>query len=199
VLVGPNEDLIDNMDHGTSSILPNPNRRGNWTDFHDASSAPMFPVPNSTFTMTYTGDVCRQYAAYVYGGPFSISGANFGFGLGAPYDASAYKGFSFWAKMDGGTGPYLRVAFPDKDTDPTAGICSANATVPSQQCWDHFGGRVTLSTVWTKYVILFSGLTQDGWGYHAAAFDPTTLFSVTFEIPANAIFGIWVDDVAFTY
>ncbi|MGC9983890.1 MAG: hypothetical protein ABSF35_09680 [Polyangia bacterium] len=197
VLVLPNEDLIDDMDDGNAIIPFVHGRAGAWSDSHDATpGVSMFPDPNGVFTMTNTGDPCRKYAAYVYGGPFVYSGADFGFGLGAPYDASAYSGFSFWAKVDAGTSPYLNVAFPDKDTDPGAFICQTSGT---ELCWDHFSHGVTLSSDWTKYTIPFTSLTQAGWGHLAAAFDPSTLFGVTFEISANATFGIWVDDVAFVY
>ena len=197
VLVLPNEDLIDDMDDGNAIIPFVHGRAGAWSDSHDTTpGVSMFPDPNGVFTMTNTGDSCHKYAAYVYGGPFVYSGADFSFGLGAPYDASAYSGFSFWAKVDAGTSPYLNVAFPDKDTDPGAFICQTSG---AQLCWDHFSHGVTLSTVWTKYTIPFKSLTQAGWGHLAAAFDPSTLFGVTFEIAANATFGIWVDDVAFVY
>jgi hypothetical protein len=155
----------------------------------------MFPDPATPFLMTQTGDKCRNWAVYVYGGQYSIYGTGFGFGLGSPYNASAYTGFSFWAKVDPSTTRVVRVAFPDKYTDPDGGICDPT-TSGSTQCWDHYGKRLTLSLVWTKFTIPFSDLRQGGWGY-TAPFDKGSLYGVQFQIPVNAIFGVWVDDVAF--
>jgi hypothetical protein len=179
-------------------FIPQVNGRvGAWLDSDDNTpGSTMFPDPMAPFAMTWTGDSCRQYAAYVYGGPFVDSGADFWFGLGSPYNASAYQGITFWAKIDSGTWSGLRVAFPDKDTDPDGGICRPNVAGPTQ-CYDHYGSRLTLTTDWKKYEVDFTSLSQDGWGLAARAFDPTTVYQVVFQIPVNANFGIWIDDVAF--
>jgi hypothetical protein len=57
---------------------------------------------------------------------------------------------------------------------------------------------VTLTTTWTKYTVSFSQLLQQGWGHAGTAFDPASIYEVQFQIPVNATFGIWIDDVAFT-
>jgi hypothetical protein len=123
-------------------------------------------------------------------------GPVFSFGLGSPYNASAYTGISFWAKIDSGTSPGLRVAFPDKDTQPEGALCQAGVPGPNF-CYDHYGKRLTLTTEWTKYPIYFDEVKQEGWGRQGAAFDPATLYQVQFQISVNAKFGIWIDDVAF--
>ncbi|MGA9653204.1 MAG: hypothetical protein WBV96_04765, partial [Polyangia bacterium] len=192
------EELIDNMNDGSRYIPQINGRAGAWSDSDDSTpGSSMFPDPAGPFTMTWTGDPCRQYAAYVYGGPFVDWGADFWFGLGSPYNASAYTGIDFWAKIDAGTTSVLRVAFPDKDTDPDGGLCQTNVTGPTQ-CYDHYGARITLTTTWTKYTVPFSSLSQDGWGRPGLAFDPSTLYEVLFQIPVDARFGVWIDDVAFT-
>jgi hypothetical protein len=196
-----NEELIDDMNDGDRFIPQVNGRAGAWKDSDDGTlGSTMFPNPAGLFTMTDTGDACRKYAAYVYGGPFVDSGATFGFGIGSPYNASAYTGISFWAKIDNGTSPGLRVAFPDKDTQPDGGLCQAGVSGPTQ-CWDHYGYHMPLpglTTQWTRYTIAFSSLTQDGWGRLGAAFDPSTIYEVQFQIPVDGRFGIWVDTVAFT-
>jgi hypothetical protein len=161
----------------------------------------MAPDPAAAFFVTNTGDTCRKFAVYVHG-QTSVdpgAGANFGFSLGSPYDASSYSGLSFWAKIDVGTNPPVRVAFPDADTDPRGAVCQTGSTDPNLGCWSHFGLRMTLTSTWTKYTVPFASLTQDPWGYQAAAFKPSTLFSVMFQISENDSFGIWVDSVAFTH
>jgi hypothetical protein len=193
-----NEELIDNLDDGDRFIPRVNGRVGSWSTMSDGTpGGVMSPQPGTPFGPTPTGDPCRSYAAYVKGYGFTDGGATFGFGLGAPYDASKYDGISFWARIDQGASPGLRVAFPDKDTHPDGGICQAGTT-GATQCYDHFGMRITLTTTWTKFTIRFEGLTQDGWGLRATAFDPASLFEVLFEISKNATFGIWIDDVAFT-
>ena len=195
--LAPMEDLIDDMNDGDRFIPQVHGRAGAWSDSDDSTpGSTIFPDPVRSFTMTWTGDSCRQYAAYVYGGPFVIWGADFWFGLGSPYNAQTYGGISFWAKIDGGTSSVLRVAFPDKDTQPDGGLCQTNVTGPTQ-CFDHYGTRITLTTTWQKYTIPFYLLTQDGWGRQGGAFDPSTLYEVLFQIPVNAKFGVWIDDVAF--
>jgi len=183
-------------------VIPTVNgRRGAWSDSLSGTGASIItPAPSGAFYVTDTGDICRTYAVYVYGQTAidTNSGATFGFSLGSPYNASAYSGLSFWAKINAGTNPPIRVAFPDADTDPRGAVCQTSTTDQNLMCWSHFGYRLSLTTTWTKYTIPFTLLTQDAWGYQAAAFNPATLFSIAFQIPENDTFGIWVDSIAFT-
>jgi hypothetical protein len=195
--LAPNEEMIDDMNDGDRFIPQVNGRAGAWKDEGDAtSSSTMFPDPAGLFTMTNTGDPCRKYAAYVYGGPFVDGNPVFYFGIGGPYDASKYDGISFWAKIDSGSSSGLRVAFPDKDTQPDGGLCQGS--VPGNQCWDHYGYRILtgLTTQWTKYTVSFNSLTQNGWGRAGAGFDRSTIYEVQFQLPSNAKFGVWIDDVA---
>ena len=196
----PTEDLIDDLDDGNAAIPEVNGRRGSWSDqLIDTNGATLVPDPAGPFFVTDTGDICRKYAVFVKG-MTSIdpgSGANFGFSLGS-YNASAYTGLSFWARIEAGTDPPVRVAFPDGDTDPRGAICSTSTSDPTLTCWSHFGRRLTLTSTWTKYTIPFSSLTQDPWGYQAPTFNPSVLYSVTFTIGDTATFAIWIDNVAFT-
>ena len=190
-----NEEMIDDMNDGDRFIPQVHGRAGAWDDADDGTpGSTMFPDPNKPFTMTDTGDVCRKYAAYVYGGPFVDGPPSFWFGIGGPYDASAFDGISFWAKIDSGTSTGLRVDFPDKDTMPDGALCSE--TDSSNLCWNHYGKRLNLTTTWTKYSVDFSSLTQDGWGRKGTSFDRSTIYRVEFQLPENAKFGVWIDDVS---
>jgi hypothetical protein len=185
------------MNDGNRFIPSNSGRAGAWKDSHDDTpGSTMFPDPVGPFTMTKTDDPCRQYVAYVYGGPFVVYGASVWFGLGSPYDASKYKGFTFWAKIDGGTSTGIRVVFPDKDTQPDGNICKTGVT-GSSACYDHYGQRVTLGTEWEKYTVPFASLTTDNWGSNGTGFDPSSLYEIQFQLPMNTKFGVWIDDVAF--
>jgi len=194
-----NEVLIDDLNDGDRYIDSTDGRAGSWkVDYDETPGGTIYPDKVSGFTPTKTGDSCRQYAAYVKGSGFSDWGANMSFGLGSPYHAGRYTGISFWARNDPGTQHVIRVAFPDKDTDPKGNICKIDVPGPTA-CFDHYGYRITLSDVWTKYIIDFSQLTQDGWGLQGEFFDPESLYEVIFEIPENSIMSLWIDDVAFIY
>jgi hypothetical protein len=193
-----NEELIDDLNDGDRFIPSLNGRVGAWSDSHDSSpNAKMYPDPNTGFAPTDTGDPCRKYAVYVAGGGYVLWGADFWFGLGSPYDASKYKGITFWAKIDSGASPSLRVAFPDKDTQPDGNMCETGISSGPTACYDHYGYRITLDSTWTKHTVLFSQLGQEGWGHAGTAFDPTSLYEVLFQISVGANFGFWIDDVAF--
>jgi hypothetical protein len=190
-----NDELVDDMDDGSPSIPSVAGRSGLWSDSDDgAPGGIMFPDPAGPFTMTDTGDVCRKLAVYVHGSGFSLWGANVGVGLGNPYDASKYIGIAFWAKADAGTSAEVRVAFPDNDTSLAGGLCTSNPTGPTA-CGDHFGVRVTLYPHWSKYAVSFAEIRQDGWGRQTEKFDPATLYGILFQIPVDATFGLWIDDI----
>lgn len=194
-----NEELIDDLNDGDRFIPSLNGRAGAWTDSHDSSpNGKMYPDPNTGFSPTDSGDVCRKFAAYVTGTGYVLWGADFWFGLGSPYNASKYKGFSFWARIDAGTSSGLRVAFPDKDTQPDGNNCQTSVSSGPTACFDHYGYRFTLNSTWTKYTVTFGQLAQDGWGHPGTAFDPASLYEVLFQIPVNATFGVWIDNVAFT-
>lgn len=194
--LAPNEDLIDDLNDGDRYILAGKGRFGEWKLYTDGTPGGVL-TPNP-FTSTNTGDACRKYAAYIKGYGFTNTGVNLSFGLGSPYDASKYTGIGFWARIDNGTKDRIRVVFPDKDTHPDGGICSGVSGTTG--CYNHFGFYATFTTEWTRYYISFSQLTQEpGWGLQAKAFDPATIYEVIFAIPQNAVFGLWIDDVTFTY
>jgi hypothetical protein len=119
-------------------------------------------------------------------------------GLGSPYNAVADRalGITFWAKIGSGATPNVQVSFPDKDTDPTGGLCDPSST-GATGCYDHFNARLILNTTWTQQTLLFNQLVQDGWGNIAPAFDPTTLYSIQFNVAAGSTFDVWIDDLAF--
>jgi hypothetical protein len=194
-----NEELIDDLNDGDRFIPSINGRVGAWTGSHDNSpDGKMSPDPNGSFAPTSSGDPCRKYAMYVSGGGYVLWGADFWFGLGSPYDASKYTGISFWAKIDAGTSSVVRVNFPDKDTQPDGNLCSTASNAGADACYDHYGYRITLSSTWTKYTIMFSQLATQNWGRGGSGFDPASLYQVLFQIPTGATFGIWVDDPAFT-
>ena len=194
-----NEELIDDLNDGDRFIPSVSGRAGAWTGSHDSSpNSKMYPDPSTGFVPSDSGDACRKLAAYTYGSGYVLWGANVWVGLGSPYNASKYKGISFWAKIDAGTSSVVRVAFPDKDTQPDGNVCQTSVSSGPTACYDHYGYRETLTSTWTKYTISFSQLAQENWGHAGTAFDPSTLYEILFQIPVGANFGVWIDDIAFT-
>lgn len=197
-VIAPDEDLIDDMNDGNRYIPTNSGRAGAWNVSHDASpDGTMVPANSSSFTMTETGDPCRKKAVYTYGSLFVEWGANVWVSLGAPYNASKYRGISFWAKVDSGSSAGLRVSFPDKDTQPDGGLCQVTASSGPTACFDHYGKQLLLTGEWQKYTVLFSEITQRRWGRQGTAFDPSSLFEILFQIPVTANFALWIDDISF--
>jgi hypothetical protein len=193
-----NEELIDDMNDGDRFLAKAGARVGAWKVSNDGTpGGTMYPDPNSPFVPTDTGDPEFKFAIYVKATGFTSDySSSFSLGLGAPYNASKYTGISFWAKSDAGS-QYARALFPDKDTDPDAGLCSMSGPA-SNRCYDHYGYRFQFAPGWNKYIINWKNLTQDGWGRKGNSFDPSTLFEIIFQFPENATYAVWLDNLAFT-
>jgi hypothetical protein len=188
-----NEELVDNMNDGDPFIPPMNGRAGAWITYHDQTPlASMFP--DGLFVMTNSGEVCHGFAARAMGGVYTIWGSGFSVGLGGPYNASAYRGVSFWVRAPAG-GIILQVALPDIDTDPAGGRCSQAAGAVNG-CFDHWAVPMMVGASWTKVTIPFSALRQGTWGNVAPSFRADAVFALQFNIGVGARFDVWVDDVA---
>jgi len=188
------EDMIDDMNDGNRFIPSVNGRVGAWTVYHDDTPmVSMHPDFNDPFKMESTGYPCRLLAAHVYGGPFTVWGAGFGFGLGNPYDASGHYGITFWARS--ALPMTLQIAFPDQDTAVAGGLCDPGST-GSNGCYDHYSARRPIGAQWQKINVTFSELSQLGFGRRGKGFDPSTLYEIQFLIPRGAKFDVWVDDDA---
>src|SRR5690606_14633561 len=106
-------------------------RGGYWYTFADKAGSTVTPTPGAlggTFTMTPGGHDGTGHAARMYGQVGGGDVVYVGVGLNfvdpkGQYDASAYKGISFWAKKAAGSGN-VRLKVPDVNTDPDGGVCS---------------------------------------------------------------------------
>jgi hypothetical protein len=84
-----------------------------------------------------------------------------------PFDISAYKGISFWAKADIDSGTLdIKVLFPDTDTDPRGGVCNglqAGIGNPSNtsRCYNSYAVHLNLTGEWQQFTVLFSDLKID--------------------------------------
>jgi endoglucanase len=110
-----------------------------------------------------------------------------------PYDASKYKGISFWAKKGPGGAAKVKLKVPDNSTDPDGKICT--------QCFNDFGMDLTLTDEWTQYTIPFTSMKQEkNWGSpHPDGINPSAIYGLQFQFKeAGSNFDMWLDEVEFT-
>jgi hypothetical protein len=112
---------------------------------------------------------------------------------GCPYDASVYRGVTFWAI---GSGEEVRVKATMMETTPLAegGICAA---ADPNGCWDDHGNYVTLGASWKQYTVAFSVMTREGWGGLDVTFNAKHLYMLRFQTSPDVDFDYFIDDVAF--
>jgi hypothetical protein len=114
-----------------------------------------------------------------------------------PYDASAYSGLEFWARIGDTSTDRVRFAVSDVNSEPYGGICTEEPG-SADQCYDTFGAYLNgLTPGWRHYRIPFTSLIQRQFGLPAAAAATNALFSVQFNFEPGAVFDFWVDDLAF--
>jgi hypothetical protein len=144
-----------------------------------------------------------SYAMRVTGQGFTVWGAGLGLNFvydasGAPpYDASAYEGITFWARVGDTSTNQVRLALGDVNSDPHGGVCVEGGLI-EEACWDTFGVNLSpLGTSWTRFTIPFAGLSQRGFGLHADAVETSELYTLSFNLDAGAVFDLWIDDLRF--
>ena len=194
----PADGLIDDAEDNNNQIALNKGRAGYWYTFGDKVGSTVTPAAGGTFAMSKGGASGSALAAHASGkiGGGQVVYAGMGFNFIDPkgaYNASAYKGISFWAKVGPGSATGVRLKVPDADTDPDGKVCT--------ECFNDFGADLELTTAWTKYTVPFSTMTQlAGWGApHPGALNPAKLFGVQWQVNSpGATYDIWVDEIAFT-
>ena len=195
---GP-EGLIDDGEDGNNQNLPNDNRGGYWYTFRDKKGTTIEPVAGEdggTFAMSEGGHG-SQFAAR-YHGKIGTGAPLFG-GMGmnfvdpkAAYDASKYAGISFWARKGESSTPKVRLKVPDANTDPDGGSCT--------ECFNDFGGDLTLTNEWKMYIYPFSAMKQmPGWGNpRKPHITPAKIYGIQFQVNVpSANYDIYVDDLKF--
>ena len=190
---GGTNPIIDDFEDGDGGIVPVDNRIGWWFAASDGTAGTMTPAPNTTFNPSTPGRPNNGYALHVAGSGFTSWGSLVGTSLvvakssQCPFDASAFKGITFWAK---GTGTLrAQVTISATETVANGGTCTA-------KCDDVHGAPVRLGAGWQQYSYRWIDLTQQGWGT-AVAFDPKTILAFQLNSPQNTQFDYWIDDVAF--
>jgi endoglucanase len=195
----PADYVIDDAEDNNNQILVQKDRKGYWYTFVDKAGSTLSPPAGTKFIMSAGGPRDSHHAARMMG---KVSGngdplfAGMGFSFANPkgtYDASAYTGISFWAKVGAGSTKTVRLKVPDVDTDPDGKRCS--------ECFNDFGADLTLTDKWQKYTIPFATMKQmEGWGSPSpATIDKSKLYGIQWQVAAQgASYDIWVDDVQFT-
>lgn len=201
-----NEELVIDFEDGTGQLPETSGRAGGFYMYNDMSTGGVqTPAPSQSMTIAPTnGGHCSTYAMNMKGMGFTVWGAGMGTDLNnvydsaamksnkRTYDASAYAGVTFWARIgDGSTAKMVRFNVANKDTDPLGGVC-----MPEAKCNDHFGQWLTFTPTWTKYTVMFADMKQQGFGAPVAAFDPKTVYAVQFQVKQATMFDVSVDDVA---
>jgi endoglucanase len=195
----PAEFTIDDMEDNNNQVQLQKGRAGYWYTFVDKAGSSISPPIQSTFIMSSPGANGSQHSARMMG-KMAGSGAPLYAGLGfsftepkAAYDASAYTGVSFYAKVGAGTTPNVRLKVPDVDTDPMGKVCT--------ECFNDFGTDLTLTEQWKRYVVPFAAMKQmDGWGApHPATIDKSKIYGMQWQVTQQgATYDVWIDNVQFT-
>ena len=200
-------ELIDDIDSETMQgwILTRDGRFGTWFTFDDGTPGGIVPDQSSlpsaiVGTIPSFAGITTNLAAHMTGNglaTFAGMGFNLNGGAPSPYDATAYRGFTFWARIGGDSGTAtVKFAVPDKNTSVGGGVC-ADAGIG---CGDYFSKNLTLTPTWQQFVVYYDQLAQTGFGLPKGlpGLDAANLYSCQFQFtrPGPA-FDVWIDDVYF--
>jgi endoglucanase len=192
---------ISDGENNSNQIADIQGRGGYWYTFVDDAGSTIVPEAGKnggTFAMTPGGANGTQFAAHMTG---SIGGGGTiygGMGLNfvdpkGQYDASKFKGITFWAKKGPGSTGNVRLKVPDVSTDPDGKLC--------KECFNDFGLDLQLTEEWTQYTIPFTSMKMmKDWGSpRADGIDPKTLYGMQWQVnEPGAKFDVWIDEIAFT-
>ena len=201
---GPTDlSMIDDMEDMDGSILAADGRVGAWYTYNDTTGTQVPAAGTPDFQMsalTPPRGASSNYGANTTGSGFTTWGAGIGFDLNndgtakQPYDASQYKGITFWAKA-GPTGiKNIRLNVQDAQTAPEGNVCDKTAT---KGCNDHRGTSLSLTADWKQFTFTFDSLKQLGFGMAYPTFQTNKLFAIQFQAGTKVTFDIWLDDIAF--
>jgi endoglucanase len=194
--------LIDDGEDGNNQTKLTGGRGGYWYTYIDGtgSGSTIWPPPGAlgnAFAMSLGGVHRSKFAANIKGRVgnakivYAAAGLNFTDPMG-PYDASKYKGISFWAKK--GPDSYGRVRFkvPDVSTHEAGGVC--------RDCSNDFGVELILNEMWQRFVLPWRKLKQQpDWGApRPHMVKAAKLFGLQWQVSQpGASFDVWIDDVEF--
>ncbi|MET0794015.1 MAG: carbohydrate binding domain-containing protein, partial [Polyangiaceae bacterium] len=176
-------------------------RGGYWYTFMDTNGSTITPTSGAqggTFAMAPGGANGTKYAAHmtgqVGGGDTVYAGMALNFvDPKGTYDATAYKGISFWAKVGPGSTTNVRLKVPDTNTDPEGKVC--------KECFNDFGLDLVLTQEWKQFFIPYIAMKQlKGWGSpHTPGVDSSQIYGLQWQVnEKGAPYDVWVDEIQFT-
>ncbi|WP_437924147.1 hypothetical protein WMF37_34595 [Sorangium sp. So ce291] len=206
-------ELIDDMEDGDGAIGEAGGRAGYWHSYNDGTGTQTPPAYPEDMPAEFTPEVLTPprgqstMAVHTFGSGFTEWGAGVRFALNRPdtvplaYEASAYTGIVFWAKLgDAGAVTTMRVDISDKGSEPAGGICDESAVEgDANRCFDHWYYTARLDTEWAPVVIPFEELAREGWGAEptAQAIDVAGLYAIGFRFAKGEEFDVYIDDIGF--
>jgi len=123
-------------------------------------------------------------------------------GIPAPFDASAYTGFAFWAVSLTGSNYTVQVHVDDDQTSPWGGQCGVcvpagvtcsapheAGTTEGCQCSDNFYENETFTPTWKQFVIRWTdtGFTANHYsGEGALTFHPKSMYNIHFQFTTTS-------------
>jgi endoglucanase len=195
---GP-EALIEDGENNDNQVIVQDGRAGYIYTYMDPEGTTITPKAGSdggVFAMS-GGGFESAYAMRMNGtiANAKIVYAGMGLNMTDPkdmYDATKYKGVSFYAKRGPGTTNTVRVKMPDVNTDPDGQTCG--------NCYNDFGVDIKLTEEWQKYTIPFKKLKQEaGWGSpRPGGLAVDKVFALQFQVKQPGAYDVWVDNMAFT-
>lgn len=197
--------LIDDMEDGDGLIAQIGSRNSSWWITTDTTAgivtppADMAPSPERIL-----GKRCdSEFGMHITGADFSEWGAvlSLGFryadGKEEPIDVSNFEGVMLWARVGETNSTNLRIQFQDSTTHIEGGKCNAEAGM-ADSCWDGWGTNLApLGTEWQLYEVHFDTLAQRDFGLKGESIDLENVYAIDFNLDANAVFDVWLDDLWF--
>jgi hypothetical protein len=110
-------------------------------------------------------------------------------GIPQPFDASAHKGVTFWAKSNGTASAKINVQFSEKRTSPWGGMCDPCVTSGMTACSDDYLIGELVPTTWKQFTIHWTDLATQNWtkqNLPKGMFDPKTWYFMHFQFSTNA-------------
>ncbi|WP_437967947.1 hypothetical protein WMF04_01010 [Sorangium sp. So ce260] len=205
-------ELIDDLEDGDSAIQEAGGRVGHWYSYNDGTGTQTPPVYSEAMPVGFIPEALSPprgqstMAVHTFGSGFTEWGAGVGFALNGPdmgllaYDASAYTGIVFWARLgDASATTTMKVNVSDKVSEPAGGICDESGEDEDRKCFDHWHHMALLGTEWAQIVIPFDALTREGTGAEpdAPAVDRAGLYVIEFRFAQDEDFDVYIDDVGF--
>ncbi len=186
--------LIDDLEDGNHQIALT-GQIGYWYSYNDGTGtqtpAPVDPFAPVTVSPPIDGSSSTKAVHVRWLGMMSWGG---GFGAAFTddstvyYDASAYDGVTFWARIESGSETRVDLILAEqRSLAPACTVCGHHPTY-----------ALTLTTSWQRFYLPFALFQGDGGGDPSFVdLDPSGLYGIQFFRGAGHTIDMWVDDIAF--